>query len=185
MKLLIVFILALLLTISACKKEFNKEVIKIEGFALKDNLGNQFGVIGNADDDWKISNWSSLSAKEQSFLNFSDNIDLTNTMVTTLYNPIGYPNPFYNQSYLEFRSTDSVKLKIAVVDASGQVFRTLAIKTKGIRPIVFDFSDIAQFPSGKSLRYYYSFSADGQLNFKAGYGDVKVCRDPVSYLNCF
>ena len=187
MKRLFLFSLScILLVFVACKKSKDKKVeINIEGFALKDAMGNSMGVVGNADDDWQIRNWSEFSITEQSFLNFSDNVDLTNTLVSTVYNPLAFPNPFNYVSSIQFRSDDSVKLKIAVVDSNGKIAKTLALKIKGSMAFNFDFSDMIQYPSGKSFRYYYSFSAAVQPNFKAGYGDVKVCRTIASYLNCF
>jgi hypothetical protein len=127
-----------------------------------------------------------LSSKEQSFLNFSDNVDLNNTTVSSLNDPIAYPNPFSSYSGINFHSTDSVKVKLAVVNSSGQVLRTFAIKIKGNRSIALDFSDNNLYPGGMSLRYYYSYSAASQQNFKAGYGDVKICKPLVSPVTgCF
>ena len=99
------------LLITNCKKD-NKGVINIEGFVMTDNLGNRIGIIGSAGNDWKILDWSQLSSKEQSFLNFSDNVDLNNTIVSALNDPIAYPNPFSSSSAINFHSTDSVKVDL-------------------------------------------------------------------------
>ncbi|MGH2552346.1 MAG: hypothetical protein ACRDEB_01450, partial [Chitinophagaceae bacterium] len=146
MKLFFCTIVTILLILLACSKDKkDKDVVNISGFVITDNLGNQIGVIGDASDDWQIRNWSELSTKEQTFLGFPDNIDLSNTVITTLGNPIAYPNPFSNQCSIHFSSVDSVKLKIAVVDAKGIISRTIAIKMKGSQNLSFDFSDNAQF----------------------------------------
>lgn len=134
-----------------CKKD-KKDVINIEGFVMTDNLGNRIGIIGSAGNDWKILDWSQLSSKEQSFLNFSDNVDLNNTTVSALNDPIAYPNPFSSSSAINFHSTDSVKVKLAVVNSSGQVLRTFAIKIKGNKSIAIDFSDNNLFPGGNELK---------------------------------
>ena len=187
MKSLISVFFVVPLLIAGCNKDNkNKEVIKIEGFVLTDNLGNRISIIGSAGNDWKILDWSQLSSKEQSFLNFSDTVDLNNTVVSTLNDPIAFPNPFSSYSYIEFHSTDSVKVKLAIVNSSGQVLKTFAMKVKGYRPVVFDFSNDNLFPGGMSLRYYYSYSAASQQNFKAGYGDVKICKPLVfPVTSCF
>ncbi len=183
--LLLLFVVPFLIT--GCNKDNNKnEKIIIEGFVLTDNLGNQMGLIGSAGNDWKIIDWSQLSLKEQSFLNFSDNIDLNNTSVSSLNDPVAYPNPVSSISLINFHSTDSVKVKIAVVNTSGQVVKTYAIKIKDNKSIAFDLSDNNLFPGGMSLRYYYSYSAASQQNFKAGYGDVKICKPLVfPVTSCF
>jgi hypothetical protein len=187
LKLFLFSLVACSTLLASCKKNpvIAIEVIKIEGFKLTDNLGNQFGTNGNAGDDWQIRNWSELSAKEQSFLNFPDTINLANTVVTTLNNPAGYPNPSSYGCYLAFNAADSVKLKIAIVDALGTIYRTFAIKMKSWQFIQFDLSNRTEFPSGKSLRVYYSFSAAAQQNFKAGYGDIKVCDAGPPFTSCF
>ena len=168
-----------------CKKD-NKGVINIEGFVMTDILGVRIGIIGSAGNDWKILDWSQLSSKEQSFLNFSDNVDLNNTMVSSLNEPVAYPNPFSNSSAINFHSTDSAKVKLAVVNSSGHVLKTFAIKIKGNKSIAFDFSDNNLYPGGMSLRYYYSYSAASQQYFKAGYGDVKICKPLVfPVTSCF
>jgi hypothetical protein len=124
---------------------------------------------------------------EQSFLNFPDNINMNNTLVTTMNSPVAFPNPFYLYSSIAFHANDSVKVKSAVVDSAGQVLKTFAIKVKNYTIATLDFSDTLLFPSGKRLRYYYSFSATGQENFKAGFGNVKVCKAAVTmnYMTCF
>jgi hypothetical protein len=125
-KNLCIFCILALPVFSTCKKDkIPTDVITIQGFALTDGLGNLIAVVGgNANDDWQIGNWTELSAMEQSFLNFSDNVDLANTTVTTLHKPVAYPNPVNNLQFIYFAPDDSVKLKIALVDARGHVLRT-------------------------------------------------------------
>jgi hypothetical protein len=187
-KIIFTLIVTILFIAFGCKKnKDNQPLIDISGFIINDALGNPLGVIGQAGDDWKILDWSRLTDLEKSFLDFPDNVDLTNTSVTTLGNAVAFPNPFYNVSAIQFISGDSVKIKIAVVDSSGQRLKTYAGKFMGPKVYYFDFSRQDSFPSGKSLRYYFSFSATAQQNFKAGYGDVKVCRAPggTPYTECF
>ena len=161
------------------------ERIHIEGFRLTDNLGNVMGEMGNASDDWKLISWEQLTNLEKSFLEFNDGINMGNTRITNVTSPVAFANPFQLQSNIYFQSDDSVKIKIAIVDASGYVWRNMAVKSKGTRLIYFDFSSSKEVPSGTSLRYYYSFSAAGQPHFRVGYGDVKVCRNSGEYLSCF
>ena len=171
--------------LASCNKEKN-DSINIEGFILTDALGNQIGIIGSAGDDWKILDWSQLSAREHSFLNFPDNIDMSNTTVCSLNQPVAYPNPFSDITAINFHSADSVKVKLAVVNSSGKTMVTFAMKTKGYKFIALNFTDNNLYPPGTKLRYYFSYSAATQQNFKCGYGDVKVCKPlqfPVS--NCF
>jgi len=187
MKIFVCFFLLFFFAQGSChKNNSSKEAIQIEGFVLTDNLGNQMGIIGSAGNDWKIQDWSQFSSLEKSFFNFPDNVDLSNTTVSVLNDPVAYPNPFSSSSAINFHSTDSVKVKLAVVNSSGQVLKTFAIKIKGNKSIALDFSDNNLYPGGMSLRYYYSYSAASQQNFKAGYGDVKICKPLVSPVTaCF
>ena len=177
-------LIAMALPFSCNKDEEKKEEIIFEGFQLRDALGNPFGTIGDAADDWQILDWSQLSSGEQSFLNFSDTVDLANTSTSTISSPIAFPNPVCNLSSIQFHAGDSVKLKVALVDEMGNVLKNISGKIKGAKVFYFDVADPGQFPSGKSLRYYYSFSAAGQPNFKAGYGDIKICCT-TPYTDCF
>jgi hypothetical protein len=180
---------ALLLCVVACsKKSDSPEPIGIQGYMLRDGLGNPMGVIGAPDNDWTLMNWNQLSAREQSFLSFADNIDMSNTSVPNLSGVAVYPNPVSNMSYFQIGTTGFVKLKVAIVDSVGNVLHTQAIKSTNTHAtILFDVSNESIFRSGMSLRYYYSLSATGNLNFKAGYGDVKICRLPggTPVMQCF
>jgi hypothetical protein len=187
---LVIFIFSSLVSLQCSNKETEENerqvVVDINGFFVTDALGNDLTLIGSAGFDWQILDWSQLSATEKGFLNFSESINLNNTVVTTLNQPKAYPSPFYNTSptYINFHSTDSVKVKLAVVNKYGDVLKTFAIKIKGNTPIALDFSDNTKFPSGTALRYYFSYSAAAQQNFKAGYGDVKVCNQ-MPQSQCF
>jgi hypothetical protein len=170
------------------KNSTNNNVIHIDisGFVLTDNLGNQIGVVGSAGNDWKILDWSQISSTEQSFLNFPDNIDLNNTTVAALNDPAAYPNPCENQGNVYFYAADSVKVKLAVVNSKGNVLITYAMKMKGSKSIALNFSDNNIFPAGMNLRYYFSYSAASQQNFKCAYGDVKICKPLVfPVTSCF
>lgn len=177
MRIFFLYLLICITVLTACKKEEDEsEIIRFEGFKLTDALGNSIGEVGNASDDWQVRNWSELSAKEQGFLNFSDNVNLDGTAVSTVYSPLAFPNPMQYQSSIQFRTDDSVKVKFALVDSTGKVWKTGSEKFKGAKVFYQDVSDPVSFPSKMSLRYYYSFSAASQPNFKAGYGDIKICR---------
>lgn len=180
-----ILVLGLVLFFSGCKKE-NEEKIRIEGFLATDALGNTIAAIGDPGDDWKIRAWSELTSEEQNLLSFSDNVSLANTAVSTIHTPVAYPSPVSNVSSIAFRADDSVKVKVVLVDAKLNVYHTGAIKVKSGGTLMFDVSDPSKYPAGLALRYYYSFSATGQLNFKAGYGDIMICKEPVSqYQLCF
>lgn len=173
---------------SNCSNKDNDPAVNIKGFMLTDGVGNPYGSNGNIADDWKLSDWSSLSPLEQSFLSFSDNITITNGTVSTVYEPAPYPNPFNNLSRLAIHSDDEVKFKIAVVDASGTIIKTDAMILDGYGTWQGDFSDYGTESTKKSFRYYYSFSVNGHPNFKVGYGDVRLCRgyNPGSeFSDCF
>ncbi len=172
--ILYILILSCVLHIN-CKK-LNLASVNIEGFVLTDNLGNQYGTHGSTADDWKISDWNSLTVFEQTFLGFNDNINMSNTAVSSVMAYPAYPSPVTNYSSIYFTASDSVKLKVALVNRSGQVLHTLAIKFKGAQNLQFDCSDAGKFPPGIDLRYYYSFSSTAQQHFKVGYGDIKKCK---------
>jgi hypothetical protein len=182
--------LLLLLFVIACGKKSGtpEPLLSIQGFALKDALGNPMGQAGAPDNDWKIMDWNQLTAREQSFLSFPDTINMSGTVVTTLTDAVAFPNPVNLLSSVQFGTQGPVKLKIAIVDSVGHLLRTHAVKLNtGYQVIYFDVSDETLYRSGLSLRYYYSFSAAAQANFKAGYGDVKICRLPggAPVMQCF
>ena len=166
--------------VTACgQKEQNDAVpplFLIQGFQVTDALGNDIIHYGPNDNDWEIREWSSLNSAEQTILNFSDNVDMANTVVSNVSWAVAFPNPFANMTSLAFQVSDSVKVKLAVVDSTGHIYLTRAEKIKGVKVFSFDFSNPVTYPDKRSLRYYYSFSAAAQANFKAGSGDVKVCR---------
>jgi hypothetical protein len=183
------FLVLLCITgIHCSNKEAGKnKVMTIEGFIIRDALGNQLSVVGNAGVDWQIQEWNQLTAKEQSYLSFSDNINMSNTVTSTVNPPVSFPNPFrgLEGNSVWFNSADSAKVKLAVVNEYGEVMQTHALKIKGNKVIRLDFSDAVKYPPGLALRYFFSFSSSTQQNFKAGYGDVKLCDNPVNYLQCF
>ena len=167
------------------KKTERQPLFIIQGFQITDAIGQAVMFWGPNDQDWQVRDWSTLSATEQGFLNFSDNIDMSNTVVTTLNTPVAYPNPFGNISAINFHANDSVKVKLAIVDSMGTILKTHAAKIKGNQSFQFDMSAYAD---RMSLRYFFSYSAAAQANFKAGYGDVKICRGLIGTANlssCF
>ena len=168
------FLPALLFTLLlGCKKE-SDDAIKIGGYLLRDQYGQPMGSEGAVADDWQLGAWSSFSPREQDFLAFADTVRLDNTLATSVQPVVAYPNPVTTRSNLQFWSADSVKVKVALVDAQGRVLRSYAGRFKGSHHLAVDVSDRLLFPTGRGYRYYYSFSAAGHPNFKAGYGDVKV-----------
>lgn len=173
-KIIAILSIALLIVFFPCCKK-DKDKINISGFLITDAFGNSMTTIGNADDDWKLKDWSTLSGFEKSLFDFPDTVSLNGTAVSNVQIYPAYPNPVSSSSAIGFSSTDTVKLKIVLVDSKGQRLRSTAIKFKGSKAILFDVSQRDLFPLGKALRYYYSFSAAAQQNFKVGYGDIKVC----------
>lgn len=165
--------LLFILLLSGCKKEAG-DVIKIGGYLLRDQYGQPMGSSGASDDDWQLDSWSSLNAREQDILNFADTVRMENTVVADVQQVVAYPNPVTTRSNLQFWAADSVKVKVALVDGQGRVHRSYAGRFKGSHHLAVDVSDRSLFPSGKGLRYYYSFSAAGHPNFKAGYGDIRI-----------
>lgn len=184
---LLLFSLLVAACLSACEKMKEDRIllIRIEGFLLTDNYGTVTGAVGQAKDDWGLVSPGQFSSLELSFLNFPDTITLNNTAVCEVQRPVAFPNPFQYQSAIHFQTTDSVKVKIAITDAYGVVWRNNVAKMSGSKTFYFDFSDSKQFPSGTSLRYYYSFSAKNYPHFKVGYGDIKICRTENNSSACF
>jgi hypothetical protein len=175
----IFFLLTLVMVIfnMTCKKSETNKRIKIEGFQLFDNLGNSFGRIGPADNDWQFINWSTLSSFEQALLSSTDTVNMNNTAVSSVsFN--AYPNPVNFVSSIGLASADSVKFKLVIVDESGAVLKHIVKKIKGPSSFLMDVSDRNLFQAAKSIRYYYSFSSTNNLHFKIGYGDIKICDYP-------
>ena len=184
MKLLtkpVIFIATLfvLMFAAACKKDKDDDAIVIAGFELKDASGNEFGHYGPADNDWTFNN--TLSDREMALFDFlPDGINLDNTVETTISISgkalVAFPNPCTYNQYYYATANDQVLMKIVVVNDKLNVLTKTAVKFRGTQALVIDYSDSTVYPNKSSLRVYYSFSAQNKPNYKAGYGDIKICR---------
>jgi hypothetical protein len=182
MKLLtkpVIFIstLFVLMFAAACKKDKDDNAIVIAGFELKDASGNDFGHYGPEDNDWTFNN--TLSDREIALFDFlPDNVNLNNTVETAISGNgiVVFPNPCTYNQYYHANVSDSVLMKIVVVNDKLKVFTKTAVKFKGTKMLAIDYSDDSQYPNGTLLRVYYSFSAQNKPNYKAGYGDIKICK---------
>jgi hypothetical protein len=166
-----------ILIIAACKKDNDKAIV-IEGFKLKDGAGNDMGYYGPADNDWTFKN--TLSGREMALFDFlPEGMNLNNTAeANIMYNSVAaYPNPCaYTQSYF-VNASDSVLMRVVVVNDQLNVLTKTALKVKNSMVYTIDYySDTLLYPNKSSLRLYYSFSAQNKPNYKAGYGDIKICR---------
>ena len=164
----------ILLTGMTCEKN-NEPFIKIEGYTITDPVGNDMFRISPMDQDWTLV--SSLSPAEMSLFDFSTPYNLNNTSQANVQLPVkAYPNPMANQQGYVTTVSDSVLLKLVVVDEYLNVKKTASLKSKGSMTMMIDFSNRTEFPIGKSYRVYYSYSAAAQANFKFGYGDIMICN---------
>lgn len=175
----------ILMIAAACKKDGNKAVIYISGFAMKDAAGNDLGHYGPADNDWTFKN--TLSDRELALFDFlPDNVTLNNTVEASIKDDafMAFPNPCtYNQRYYFTTSGKSV-LKVVVVNDKLDVLKKTAINVNaGTTNLNMDYSDSLLFPNRSAVRVYYSFSAQNKPNYKAGYGDIKICRGDFN--SCF
>jgi len=183
MKLLtkpVIFIstLFVLMFAAACKKDKDDKAIVIAGFELKDASGNDFGHYGPEDNDWTFNN--TLSDREMALFDFMpDNVNLNNTVESSISGNglMAFPNPCNYVQYYHANVSDSVLMKIVVVNDKLNVLVKTAVKFKGTKMVAIDFSDDTQYPGKSSLRVYYSFSAQNKPNYKAGYGDIKICKN--------
>lgn len=182
MKLLtkpVIFISALfvLLFAAACEKDKDEKVIVITGFDLVDQSGNDMGHYGQTDNDWTFNN--TLSDRELALFDFlPNNINLNNTVETAISGNglVAYPNPCAYNQYYHANASDSVLMKIVVVNDKLNVLTKTAVKFKGSKSLIIDYSDSTTYTNKSSLRVYYSFSGQNKPNYKAGYGDIKICR---------
>lgn len=178
---------AFVVIMAGCKKDAAPALV-IDGFDVLDVSGNAVDHIGPADQDWTFNN--SLSAAEIALFDFPTDEDLQHTSAATLSSKVVvYPNPAALVQALHVTASDSVLMKIVIVDRNMKVLTKGAVKFTGSLDITLDYSsDSELFPNGASLRFYYSFSAEGKPHFKAGYGDIKICYSATSggsYLDCF
>jgi hypothetical protein len=194
MKLLtkpVIFISALfiLLIAAACKKDSDKPAIAITGFELKDAAGNDFGHYGPEDNDWTFKN--TLSDRELALFDFtSTDVNLNNTVEAAISgnSVFAYPNPCAYSQYYHVNASDSVLMKVVVVNDKLDVLTKRVLKLKNTMQFAIDYySDSLLFPNKSSLRMYYSFSAQNKPNYKTGYGDLKICRmaQPTNVIDCF
>lgn len=176
----VIFISALfiLMIAAACKKDSDKAAIVIDGFKLKDGSGNDIGYYGAVDNDWTFKN--TLSDREMALFDFLPaDVNLNNTVEAAISgnSVFAYPNPCAYSQYYHVNASDSVLMKVVVVNDKLDVLTKRVLKLKNTMQFVIDYySDSLLFPNKSSLRMYYSFSAQNKPNYKAGYGDLKICR---------
>src|ERR1700754_2488462 len=163
----VLIFIALFSMAMTCNKDGN--YLSIQGFHLTDALGNNIGHYGPADDDWTLLN--NLSEAEMEFFNFNVTATLDNTAQGSLGALVAaYPNPCSNLQRYMAQSSDSVLLKLAIVNGRSTVLKTAFLKFKNVGNLEIDLSDRSIFGNKSSLRVYYSFSAQGKPNFKVGFG---------------
>jgi hypothetical protein len=173
---------------AACNKNKDDKAIDIAGFELKDASGVLVGHYGPEDKDWTFNN--TLSDREMALFDFlPDDVNLNNTVEAGISGNgvVAFPNPcVYRQSFYASAS-DVVVMKIVVVNDKLNVLTKTAVKFKGTVNVALDYSDDSLYPNGTSLRVYYSFSAQNKPNYKAGYGDIKICKGTGSatFDTCF
>jgi hypothetical protein len=178
---------------AACKKDKEKESgntdeILIEGFKLWDGSGNAFGHRGTDDNDWTFKN--TLSDRELALLDFTTPYTLDNTKEATItaYDDSylrAIPNPGAYTQYFQITASDSVLLKAVIVNKKMEVLTKKALKLKGWSGFTINYSDTTLYPDKAAFRMYYSLSAENKLNYKVGYGDIKICRSGSSLDDCF
>jgi hypothetical protein len=187
------FILAVLCcSLFACKKSDNKNTsrsaITIQGFFLTDYNGNFLGWNGQQDSDWLFR--PSLSAAELALFNFDTQLSLDNTTMTTIPSNVeAFPNPASVVQIYYFSCYDSNVIKLVIVDSNLNVLKKTAIKwgsgsQPGGKPVQIDLSDKTLFPDHSSRRAYFSYSAKDHPDYKAGYGDIRICNG-TAVSGCF
>jgi hypothetical protein len=181
-KILLPLILAGFSLFFTCNK--SGDYISIQGFHTTDQSGNFLGQIGPADKDWTFM--TGLSQAELAFFNFDTGIPFENTTVPDISdNVLAFPNPASTQQAYHFTAADSAIVKLVIVNATLQVVKRTAFKImKGSNTVQVDVSDRASFPNHTSFRTYFSFSVKDHPDFKAGYGDIRICESGPA-TNCF
>ena len=181
----VIIIACMFLCAFQCARDNLADPIDIKGFKIVDALGNPIGEVGSSSDDWILYN--SFDPPFMNFFNFNSGHSLDNTTEATIHAPVGYPNPFAGLQYYSFNASDSVLLKVVVIDQYRVLLKQVGYKFKGNFTISIDYSDRSVYPNLYAMRVYYSFSAAGKPNFKVGYGDIKVCDASAggNYTSCF
>ena len=181
--------LLMILFMCACSDKQSMQTpspkITIAGFDLRDYLGNPVGHVGAEDSDWLFAD--SLSKDELHLFDFNTPYSLNNTSVD-VYGQVffAYPNPCKDYIRFNFAGQDSTVFRIVIVDSNLTVLKQLSLKDVYV-VIGVDVSDRTLFPVGCSRRIYYSLSAKDNLNYRFGYGDIKICaaNNVSEYSLCF
>jgi hypothetical protein len=159
----------------SCKKGKSGPVIKIEGFLITDNIGNSLYRISPMDQDWTLM--PSLSDAEMALFDFPTPYNLDNTLLADVQLPVqAFPNPMAHRQAYVTNVSDSVLLKLVVVDEYLKVKNTASLKSKGSMVLMMDFTNRTEFPISKAYRVYYSYSSAIKQNYKVGYGDIMICN---------
>ena len=179
-RILLLVALSFMLSSVNCRKEL--PTIDISGFSYFDPVG--FPLLQTDDGDWKLAD--SLSPREMALFDFPVTQNLDNTTEAEIINNrvLPAPNPASQFQGYFTQVSDSVLMKLVIVDKYYYVMQTASHKSKGHMNISVDLSDRKKFPSGLRLRAYFSFSAQGKPNYKFGYGDIMICDNFGADLKC-
>lgn len=149
---------------------------KIEGYDIVSYTGQMMKHIGPADQDWTFSH--SLSESEKAYLKFETPFTLDNTKEATISARFFVtPNPCNTVQQYYYTASDSVLVRLAIVNNKGEVLYRTGAKVKGNNLFNVDVSDRSKFRNGQGYRVFYSFSALNKPDFRSGYGDMMICEN--------
>lgn len=148
--------------------------------------------IGTFPDCQPTGQWtaSELSETELEFLSFTDTISGILADSLHVSRAFAYPNPVAVNQRLNLGftgiSNDTVRIKLAIVDAQLRIIRQETLKSDG-SDLVDLLIDNSGFNPGFFYRIYYQVSGAQETVFMEGFGDIYICRNGTvdSPQDCF
>lgn len=178
--LLSVFFLVLLFS---CKEKSPAPIDNshfFRGIVVTDEVGQQLGIYGADDNDWK--NDPTWSRDIYNILNFSDTVSVAgtypgDTAVLNVFMVPAYPNPANFSIDLFLKVPGCYKFKMALVDSYYNLLYTYCAKlNSGCYHVMINLEDTVKFKPKTIYRLFYRYSTEANVDFFKGHGDIMVCR---------
>ena len=130
---------------------------------------NYLGNIGSATDDYKNEEWPQWV---MDFFQPLDTVNVTGYVKSECSIDALYPNSCGNLQHLRYFATQPANLKIVIIDGQKHVYMQKSYHLyQGIHIVDFDYT-LLNMAAGAYFRMFYTFSAEGDYNFKKGHIDI-------------
>ncbi len=160
----------LLIQFSSCKKEV-VTIFDFSQYTTTDSNCLYTGAVDNS--DW--TNDAVWTTKENSLMNFSDNIVLTDSLAGYIEVAAPCSNPSEGQFSMGINTERQCKMKVVCVNTEMETLYFAARELTG-GPVVteYNFRSLTSFHKGMNYRMYYAFYTAKDSVYYKGHGDFRI-----------